>query len=654
MSEIKPSKTLESRRYQIRAQESFPSWFNEEKSSLATIILPTGTGKTYTAALCLKTIPDLKILWTAHREELIDQAQEALSNVMPTHSISIEMADRKADPNSDIVVGSVQTISRARKHFEGFEPNIIVIDEYHHYSENNVQYDGLLKRWPKAKVLGLTATPWRFAGDDLPLGKVLIQMDIGTAVDKKYLVPPKPESLITGVSLAEVKTRMGDFSTKDLSKAVNVDSRNKMIAKKLIELVRDGKRQGILFAVDVEHSKSMYSLIKDEVRAAEVYGETPPEERRRLMQQIRNGEIDVLCNNLVATEGFDVKHLSFIGQARPTKSLGLYTQMIGRGLRICPETNKTDCIIVDVHDKVKLKQSRVTFIDMAAAGDLYGDRKRAANVLKAEVPVEEIAKTLKNFPIMLNRNKADRWVTDEEAFVVSSWLVGNDQWIITWTAETKEPKVISKSVYVPWEELPPPSMQISGRSVQHAAFGNGKVIKILDRDNPKILVEFSWGNQKILEMKSLNVQKFIKEYSPSETEIIKNDKLFFVCAPATQETGRVIQFIKQGRDLILKEDQRLSKLQIDAYLQSEAMKDGVLQLVRVTAKWKIEPASEKQKAYVSGMSSRIGFDLDLDNLNKGEASAIIEQIKWQDLIYRKFGTDYKEKLLGYDSNVEDV
>lgn len=646
------SKTLESRRYQTRAQEAFPTWFNDDSSPLATIILPTGTGKTYTAALCLKQIPNIKILWTAHREELIDQAKEALSNVMPTHSLSIEMADRKADPSSDIVVGSVQTISRSRKHFEGFEPDVIIIDEYHHYSEDNVQYDGLLKRWPKAKILGLTATPWRFSGDNLPLGKVIIQMDIGTAVDKKYLVPPVARSLITGVSLAEVKTRMGDFATKDLSKAVNVESRNKMIANSLIELVRDGKRQGILFAVDVEHSKAMHALLKKEVKTAEVYGETPIEERRRLMAQIKNGEIDVLCNNLVATEGFDVPHLSFIGQARPTKSLGLYTQMIGRGLRTFE--NKKDCIIVDVHDKVKVKQSRVTFVDMATAGDLYGDKKRANNVLKADVPVEEISNKLKNFPIMINKVKSDRWTTDDEAFSVSSWSVGSDQWIVTWTAETKEPKIISKKVFVPWIELPSLMMEIKGREVQHATFGLGQVLKIVDRDNPKILVEFGWGNQKIIEMKSLNVQKFVKEYSPSEIENIKTDKIFYVCLPDSQEQGRVIAFIRQGKDLILQDDKRLTKIEADAYLQGEAMKDGVLQLIRTSAKWKFGPASDKQKSYVEGMSDRIGFDIDIDTLSKGDASAIIEQAKWQEIIHRKFGTSYKEKLLGYNTETHDV
>lgn len=647
------SKKLESRRYQSRAQEAFPHWFNSD-APLATIILPTGTGKTYTAALCLNSTPNTKILWTAHREELIDQAKEALNHVLPTHSLSIEMADRKADPKSDIVVGSVQTVSRNRKHFDGFEPDIIVIDEYHHYSEDNVQYDGLLKRWPKAKVLGLTATPWRFSGEELPLGKVLIQMDIGTAVDKKYLVPPKAEPLITGVSLADVKTRMGDFATKDLSKAVNVESRNKMIAKRLIELVRDGKRQGILFAVDVEHSKAMHALLKNEVRAAEVYGETPVEERRRLMAQIRNGEIDVLCNNLVATEGFDVRHLSFIGQARPTKSLGLYTQMIGRGLRTCPETSKEDCIIVDVHDKVKVKQSRITFFDMASAGDLYGDKKRSANVLKAEVPVEEVSKKLKNFPVMINKNRIDRWTTDEESFSVSAWTIGTDQWIVTWTSESKEPKIISKRVFVPWTELPSVMMEIKGREVQHPTFGNGKVVKIVDRENPKILVEFGWGNQKVMEMSSLQVQKFVKEYSPNEIETVKKDKLFYVCLPDSQEPGRVIHFVREGRDLILQDDKRLTRLEADAYLQGEAMKDGILQLVRTNAKWKLGPASDKQKSYVEGMSDRIGFDLDLDTLTKGDASAIIEQAKWQEVIRRKFGTDYKDKLLGYNIEQQDV
>lgn len=644
-------KKIEERRYQTRAAEAFPEWI-QSSDPLGTIILPTGTGKTYTAARCLSST-NKRVLWTAHREELIDQAHEALALVMPDRNISIEMAERKADPLSDVVVGSVQTLARSRKHLDGFEPDIIVIDEYHHYAESNIQYDGLLKRWPNAKILGLTATPWRGSGETLPLGRVLIQMDIGTAIDKKYLVPIKPESLITKVSLADVKTRMGDFAIKDLSKAVNVDSRNQLIAKRLIELVRDGKRQGILFAVDVEHSKAMCELLKKEVRCAEVYGETPTEERRAIMSKIRNGEIDVLCNNLVATEGFDVRHLSFVCIGRPTKSLGLYIQMAGRGLRVSPETNKEDCVVVDVHDKVKVKQTRITFLDMAEAGDIFGEKKRAINVLKAEVPLEPLTDKLINFPIVIKKHQVERWVVDDDTFSISSWALGSDQWIVTWTAEVKQPKIISKAVFVPWTELPPPEVQIAGRSVSHDTFGIGKVASITDRVNPKIAVDFGW-EQKIIEMTHLKVQKFVKEYSPSEIESVKTDKLFYICMPEVEPRGRIICFTKDSRDLCLKDDRRLDRFEAEAFLQEEAMKDGVLQLVRTNAKWKAGPASPKQRDFVQKMMSRIGFDIDLDSLTKGDASAIIDQAKWQEIIQRKFGTDYKEKLLGYDPDLHDV
>lgn len=642
---------IEERRYQTKAAEAFPEWI-QSSDALATIILPTGTGKTYTAAKCLSSL-NKRVLWTAHREELIDQAYEALALVMPNRNISIEMAERKADPSSDIVIGSVQTLARTRKHLESFDPDIIVIDEYHHYAESNIQYDGLLKRWPNAKILGLTATPWRASGENLPLGRTLIQMDIGTAIDKKYLVPIKAESLITKVSLADVKTRMGDFAIKDLSKAVNVDSRNQLIAKRLTELVRDGKRQGILFAVDVEHSKAMHALLKNEVRCAEVYGETPTDERRVIMSKIRNGEIDVLCNNLVATEGFDVRHLSFVCIGRPTKSLGLYIQMAGRGLRISPETNKQDCVVVDVHDKIKVKQSRITFVDMAEAGDIFGEKKRAINVLKAEVPLEPLTDKLVNFPILIKKHQIDRWVVDDEAFSVSAWAISSDQWFVTWTCEVKQPKLISKAVFVPWTELPPLGVKMAGRAVQHDKFGPGQVVGITDRINPKVAVDFGW-EQKTIEMTSLKVQKFVKEYSPSEIETVKTEKLFYICMPEVESLGRIISFVKEGRNLHLKDDKRLDKFQAEAFLQQEAMNDGVLQLVRTNAKWKAAPASDKQKELVGRMMGRIGFDIDMDTLSKGDASAIIDQAKWQDVIQNKFGSDYKEKLLGYDTELHDV
>ena len=619
------------------------------ENKLATIILPTGVGKTATAALCLNTTQDKKILWVAHREELIDQAYGALNSIIPGRQIEIEMADRKANPNSQIVVGSVQTIARNRKHLQDFIPDVIVIDEYHHYSESNVQYDGLLQRFPAAKVLGLTATPWRFAGDTLPLGDVLIKMDIGTAVERGYLVKPIPEVLASQISLADVKTKMGDFDQKSLSKAVNVDSRNELIAKRVIELVRDGKRQGILFGVDVEHSKAMYELLKNEVRVAEVYGETPTEERRALMAKIRNGEVDVLCNNLVATEGFDVPHLSFVIIGRPTKSLGLYIQMTGRGLRT--SDGKDDCIVVDVFDKIKAKQSRITFKDMAVAGDLYGEKKRAASVLSAD-----IAKKLENFPIFVKPEKIDRWQTDDETFSVDSWAVSEGQWLISWSAEIKTQKLRSRAIWVPFNELP--EKDIKGKSVRHAKFGEGIIKEVLEKngDDPKILVEFGWGTDRIIQMKSLERMGYVQEHVPDQFDLQKVERLFFICLPDFITKGRLISFEKAGSDLLLQEDVRLTKPEVEEYLVSKATADGNWQLVRSDAKWKKQPASPKQIEYVESLvqGGRIGFDLDMNSLTKGEVSSIIEQSKWQSLINRKFGTDVRSKLLGYDASMEDV
>jgi superfamily II DNA or RNA helicase len=647
--------TFQERRYQTRAKGAFGQWLPIRDSRLATIILPTGVGKTATAALCLQGAAQAKVLWVAHREELVEQATQALTKLIPSRKIEIEMADHRANPNSEIVVGSVQTVARNRKHFQEFKPDIIVIDEYHHYSEDNVQYDGLLQRWQEAKVLGLTATPWRFSGDDLPLGEVLIRMDIGTAVDKGYLVTPRPEVLTTDVSLAGVNNRAGDFDIKGLSQAVNVDSRNQLIAKRVIELVRDCKRQGILFSVDVAHSKAMKALLGNEVRVAEVYGETPIEERREIMARIRNGEVDVLCNNLVATEGFDVPHLSFVVIARPTRSLGLFIQMAGRGLRTSP--NKTDCIILDIYDKIKAKQSRVTFKDMAVAGDLYGDRKRATNILVAEPKVEGVAKKLTNFPIFIRPEKMDRWQTDEETLSISSWALGQDQWIVSWSAEIKTQKKVSRAIWVPFETLPTGTVDLVGRPVRHPKYGEGKIKSVAEQgEEPKIVVTFDWNTDRVMLMKSLERVGYVQEDVPNQFEVNKVERLFYLCLPPTETAGRVLAFERAGRDLLLREDKRLSKIEAEAWLEQQAMEDGILALVKSNARWKKQPASEKQIDFVKKLiaQDRVGFDLDLDLLSKGEVSSIIEQSKWQDLINQKFGTNYKNKLLGYDVLTEDV
>jgi superfamily II DNA or RNA helicase len=612
--------------------------------------MATGTGKTITGAMCFATTPkEDRILWVAHRKELINQAKDALAEIMPNRTISIEKGEQKANPDSDIIVGSVQTLARQRKHLEGFYPKYVFIDEAHHWSKNNIQYQSLFDRFPKAKFVLATATPYRANGEILPLGQTLIQMDLGTAVERGYLVPLKPEILISDVSLENVKTSMGDFAIADLSKAVNVETRNKLIAARAIELIKQG-RQGILFGVDVAHSKAMCAMLSESVRTGEIYGDTPDEERAEVIEKFKRKEIDIICNNTVLTEGTDLPNISFVIVARPTKSLGLYSQIIGRGARLAKD--KIDCIIVDVYDKIKLKQTRVGFKDFASNVDLNGDKRRVRNILETALDKDAISQELKNFPIFVKQNKLDRWGVDEEFLSIGSWMINDHQWIVAWSAEVSEAKIIHKPVSTTVDKLLG-GQDLIGKLVAHAKFGIGTIRSIEDK---KVKVNFNNGGLRIIEAHFLGINKIVKEFSPDEIEKKKIERLYYICLPYPTEPGRIVSCIRQGRKLIVQEDQQLSKYELEGYLCREAMRDGILQLIRVGARWKNGPASDKQKEFVAKMidGGKIGFDLDLESLTKGEASAIIEQMKWQDLIIEKFGTDDKRNLLGYDKTTEDV
>ena len=662
-------KVFEKRRYQERTVENYKKWLNTS-SKLATIILPVGTGKTFTCSLCLENSPNKKILWTAHRKELIDQGYNTLKSVITWNpKISKEIADEKASFDDDIIVGSVQTLARNRKHLDKFKPDIVVIDEYHHRSFDNKTYQSLFDKYPEAKFVGLTATPWRFNGDDLPLGEVLFEMDIGTAIKHNYLVPVTPEVLQSKVSLANVGTKMGDFKIKELSVAVNIKERNQLIADRIIQLVEEEGRQGILFGVDVAHAHDMFLLLKDKIRAVEIYGDTPDEERKIAMEQVRNGNVDCLVNNLIFTEGFDVPHLSFAVIARPTKSLQLFTQMVGRVLRCSP--GKLDAVVIDVYDKLKSKQSRITFDDVAKKGDMYGDLKRANSILTAHIPFfndneptkksgnDKIAEKLLNFPVFVINGEQDRWIVDDDFMPITSWRITDEQWLITWSEEEDINRLLDETSWVQMVFKPPMSkIKQTKYRVKHNILGEGTILDL--GFNFEVFVEFDdggWGGPtrkyvKIEELKERGAMTNI--YKQKEKK--KVDRLFYFCYPSGELNGRVVEMRRSSKNLIIVKDSRLTKAAAKSLIIDYASNGKVLNLVKSNAGWKKMQASSSQKQLIENwiLSGRIRFDLDLNNVTKGECSAIIEQMKWQKLIHEKFGTTKKENLIGYNKDSEDV
>lgn len=664
-------KQFEERRYQTRTVDNFKKWATTN-GKLATIILPTGTGKSFVAASCIEALPNKKVLWVAHRRELINQADSTISQVVSwTDKIAKEIAKDKAPADSDIVIGSVQTLHKTRKNIKEFTPDLVVIDEYHHMSEDNKTYHGLYEKYPNAKFLGLTATPFRFAGDDLPLGEVLFEMDIGTAITHGYLVPLVPEVLKSNVSLANVKTRMGDFDVGELSRTINTEERNRLIVNKIKELVASG-RQGVVFAADVQHSKDLCEMAKkDGLSCAEIYGETPTEERDNLIRLISEKKIDVTFNNLTMTEGTDIPHWSFAVMARPTRSLGLYIQGIGRVARKCDVINKQNAIIIDVYDKIKVKQSRITFKEAADHGDMFGDRKRANNILTADISWDEIkskrgdsdtdniAYILKHFPVFMINDAGDRWTTDDTSLPVTSWVIAEGQRLVTWTEERTAKKLSTPIEWVPLRVKPVLSLiKNNPIIVKHEEFGIGKIVDLGYGSEVKVeFGETSWkaGRYEFVNIESLLVRQQVAGVS-SDVEKYKQDRIFYLCFPAGAKKGRVVEFIKEKKELVLVKDQRLTQQELNNYITDVARDANVWHLVKKDAKWKDGLISEAQKKLLQTMidNGKIRFDIDLNALTKGDASAVIEQVKWQNIIRQKFGVSSKEKLLGYNQEQEDV
>lgn len=349
-----------------------------------------------------------RMLVIAHREELLDQAVEKIKAANPRLMVSIEQGDRHANRYSDVVVASIQTLSASKyrrlKALIRFQPfRIVVVDEAHHAAaatyrttlvylgflppadasastemEAAIETDVVLmeehlKSWdeiaPKDRLLlGFTATPNR--SDAIGLGCVFqtIAFDyaLKDAISDGYLVPIEAWVVDTRDSLDAVKTRMGEFNQRELADVVNNEHRNALAVESYVTYA--GKRQGIVFSVDVAHAAALAQAFKvsASIEAEMVSGETEKWRRRDMLEDYRRGNIQVLCNCMVLTEGTDLPMAGAILHAKPTQSATLYEQMTGRGLRPHPDDPvgperlaalaqgqtflKEDCVVIDLVD----------------------------------------------------------------------------------------------------------------------------------------------------------------------------------------------------------------------------------------------------------------------------------------------------------------
>ena len=333
----------------------------------------------------------------AHREELLDQAADKIKKVAPHLKVGVYQGSRKEYENKDVVVASVQTLGYRRPCLnkivnedgsirsrcgectrcntlvnarEVGEFDLIIVDECHHAGA--LSYRRVLRHfgaWEGVPVAGFTATMTRQQGGlDKVWHDVAYRREIAEMIRDGYLVAPKGKQVVVkDMDLSKAKVTAGDFTTKSLSDLMLDSSAMTDIASAYKEHASD--RPGIVFCPTVAVAHEMAEAFKAEgITAATVWGAMTNDERRHTLSRFSSGEVQVLVNCMVLTEGFDEPKASCLVVARPTKNHGLYIQMVGRVLRLSPETGKTDALILDV-------TGATTRHKLVSVSDLTGKKK---------------------------------------------------------------------------------------------------------------------------------------------------------------------------------------------------------------------------------------------------------------------------------------
>lgn len=324
----------------------------------AAVVLPTGAGKTVVFAHIAAIMHErgIRTLVLAHRDELINQAAAKLRAVAPDLRVGVVRGDRREIRGRDVVVASVQSLTRQARRDELARAGIrlVIVDEAHHAVANtymNVLRDlGCFDEDPMtgAYALGVTATLGR--SDRIALGQVwqevVYRRDIVEMIREGHLVNARGVRVrVDGLDLAAVRRRHGDFADAALAEAMHAALAPKAVARAYVEHAAD--RQGILFAPTVEMAHEMAEALRGEgIAAAGIDGGMALGDRRRVLAEFARGDARVVCNCMVLTEGFDAPWCSAVVIARPTSSAPLYVQMAGRALR--PHPGKRDALILDV------------------------------------------------------------------------------------------------------------------------------------------------------------------------------------------------------------------------------------------------------------------------------------------------------------------
>jgi len=351
------------RSYQQDAVDSAVNYFKKKRDP-AVIVLPTGAGKSLVIAEMAK-IANGRVLALAHVKELVEQNHQKYESYELTGGIYSAGLNRK-EVSEKVLFGSIQSVANASEEFfKNF--SLLIIDECHRVSlEQDSQYIQVVKRLqesnPQICILGLTATPYRlglgwiynFAHDGAVRTKqkrffkqCVFELSLEFMIRNKYLtVPVKVNIPVTSYDFSELTQKNKMYTIAQVQTLLNQQRRlTPLIIKNIIDITESYDRKGVMiFSSTVKHALEILGYLPDG-EARIILGDTQEHDRDKIITDFKNEEFKYLVNVSVLTTGFDAPHVDLIAILRPTESVSLYQQIIGRGLRL--NKNKADCFVLD-------------------------------------------------------------------------------------------------------------------------------------------------------------------------------------------------------------------------------------------------------------------------------------------------------------------
>jgi superfamily II DNA or RNA helicase/HKD family nuclease len=315
------------------------------------LVAATGTGKTVVAALdyrglCRKAGRDLSLLFVAHRQRILDQSRATFRAVLRDANLGEIWGGGERPRAAHHVFAMIQSLGEGVvRQLRPDEYDVVIIDEFHHAAAPS--YRALLERVEPRELLGLTATPERLDGEDVTTwfdGRIAHELRVWDAIDQGFLAPFQYFGVADETDLSHLEWRRGGYRTADLERElVENDEVARRRTLRLLDSVDryvldSGTMRALGFCVSVAHAQYMAARFSDAgLLAAAISGETADAERNRALARLERGDLRAVFSVDVLGEGVDAPHVDTLLLLRPTDSATVFTQQLGRGLRLAPD-----------------------------------------------------------------------------------------------------------------------------------------------------------------------------------------------------------------------------------------------------------------------------------------------------------------------------